>query len=248
MNGDEVPDTADDIRALADQAEAEAAEAEAFAAAARERPRAVQLRRRAELIEAKKAEAANNLAKADAPAAVAAGDDPADPVGAAVTDADEFSPEPEKFAAEPDSGPVAQTEADAAAVGTETTARHWPILRRLRRPKWSSLAAGLAIVITVAALAGSGYMIKGHNDAVRQRQRAAEFVAPAAKQKSVKTSVVALRAALSEFHPDSAVVLLFVNQSTQSKDRPEPTFTSSSVSVTLTKAGGKWMISSFTPI
>jgi Mce-associated membrane protein len=75
-----------------------------------------------------------------------------------------------------------------------------------------------------------------------------QIVAPAAKQKSVKTSAVVLRAAVSELHPDSAVVLLFVNQSTQSKDRPEPTFTNSSVTVTLTKANGKWLISSFNPV
>jgi Mce-associated membrane protein len=75
-----------------------------------------------------------------------------------------------------------------------------------------------------------------------------QIVAPAAKQKSVKTNAVVLRAALSEFHPDSAVVLLFVNQSTQSKERPEPTLTSSSVVVTVTKADGKWLISSFNPV
>lgn len=75
-----------------------------------------------------------------------------------------------------------------------------------------------------------------------------QIVAPAAKQKSVKTTAVVLRAALSEFHPNSAVVLLFVNQSTQSKDRPEPTLTSSSVVVQLTKADGKWLISSFNPV
>jgi Mce-associated membrane protein len=75
-----------------------------------------------------------------------------------------------------------------------------------------------------------------------------QIVAPAAKQKSVKTTAVVLRAALSEFHPDSAVVLLFVNQSTQSKDRPEPTLTSSSVQVALTRAGGKWLISTFNPV
>ncbi|WP_152531534.1 twin-arginine translocation pathway signal [Mycobacterium sp. UM_CSW] len=75
-----------------------------------------------------------------------------------------------------------------------------------------------------------------------------QIVAPAAKQKSVKTSAVVLRAAVSDLRPDSATVLLFVNQSTQSKDRPEPTFTNSSVTVTLTKANGKWLISSFNPI
>ncbi len=75
-----------------------------------------------------------------------------------------------------------------------------------------------------------------------------QIVAPAAKQKSVKTTAVVLHAAVSELRPDSAVVLLFVNQSTQSKDRPEPTFTNSSVSVTLSKANGKWLISSFNPV
>ena len=75
-----------------------------------------------------------------------------------------------------------------------------------------------------------------------------QIVAPAAKQKSVKTTAVVLRAALSEFHPNSAVVVLFVNQTTQSKDRPEPTMTSSSVLATMTKANGKWLISSFNPI
>jgi Mce-associated membrane protein len=75
-----------------------------------------------------------------------------------------------------------------------------------------------------------------------------QIVAPAAKQKSVKTTAVVLRAALSEFQANSATVLLFVNQSTQSKDRPEPTYTSSSVVVNMTKADGKWLISSFNPV
>jgi Mce-associated membrane protein len=75
-----------------------------------------------------------------------------------------------------------------------------------------------------------------------------QIVAPAAKQKSVKTNAVVVRAAVSELRPTSAVVLVFVNQSTVSKDRPEPSLTSSSVLVTLTKADGKWLISSFNPV
>jgi Mce-associated membrane protein len=75
-----------------------------------------------------------------------------------------------------------------------------------------------------------------------------QIVAPAAKQKSVKTSAVVLRAALSQFQADSATVLLFINQSTQSKDRPEPTFTSSSVLVEMRKSDDKWLISQFTPV
>ena len=75
-----------------------------------------------------------------------------------------------------------------------------------------------------------------------------QIVGPAAKLKGVKTTAVVLRAAVSgELHPDSAVVLLFVNQTTQSKDRPEPTMTSSSVVASMTKADGTWLISSFNP-
>lgn len=75
-----------------------------------------------------------------------------------------------------------------------------------------------------------------------------DFVAPAAKQKSVRTTATVLRAAVAELHPDSAAVLLFVNQSMTSKDKPEPTSTASSVLVKLTKSHGTWLISSFDPI
>ncbi len=73
-------------------------------------------------------------------------------------------------------------------------------------------------------------------------------VVPAAKQKSIKSTAVVLRAAVSELRPDSAKLLLFVNQSTLSKERPQPSFTNSSVAVTLTKTDGVWLISGFTPL
>lgn len=79
-------------------------------------------------------------------------------------------------------------------------------------------------------------------------QFTSQIVAPAAKEKSVKTNAVVIRAALSEFRPDSATLLLFVNQTTQSKDRPEPSYSSSSVVVKMTKIDGKWLISEFTPV
>ncbi len=75
-----------------------------------------------------------------------------------------------------------------------------------------------------------------------------QIVAPAAKQKSVKANAVVVRAAVSEMHPNKAVVLVFVNQSTMSADRPEPSLTSSSVLVSLIKAEDRWLISSFNPV
>ena len=75
-----------------------------------------------------------------------------------------------------------------------------------------------------------------------------QIVAPAAKQKSVKTKASVVRAALSELHPDSAVVLVFINQTTQSADRPDASFINSAVRVTLQKINGGWLISSFDPV
>jgi Mce-associated membrane protein len=75
-----------------------------------------------------------------------------------------------------------------------------------------------------------------------------QIVAPAAKQKAVKTQAAVVRAALSEIHPDSAVVLVFINQTTQSKDRPDASFINSAVRVTVQKVNDGWLISSFDPV
>ncbi|GFG67492.1 hypothetical protein MKUB_49820 [Mycobacterium kubicae] len=75
-----------------------------------------------------------------------------------------------------------------------------------------------------------------------------QTVAPAAKQKSLKTSAHVMRAAVSELRANSAVVLLFVDQSTTSKDNPEPSVAASSVLVDLSLIDGKWLITKFTPL
>ncbi|WP_135456605.1 twin-arginine translocation pathway signal [Mycobacterium sp. DL99] len=75
-----------------------------------------------------------------------------------------------------------------------------------------------------------------------------EIVAPAAKQKSVKTTAAVVRSAVSEIHPDSAVVLVFVNQATTSAENPNGSFTASAVKVGMSKINGNWLISSFDPV
>ena len=75
-----------------------------------------------------------------------------------------------------------------------------------------------------------------------------QIVTPAAKQKSVKTSAAVVRAAVSELHPDSAVVLVFINQNTSSKENPDGAFAASAVKVGLKKINDTWLISSFDPV
>ena len=73
-------------------------------------------------------------------------------------------------------------------------------------------------------------------------------VAPVAKQKAIKTSATVVRKAVSELQPDSAAVLVYINQTTTTADNPAPSSAASSVMVRLTKVDGKWLISSFTPV
>lgn len=75
-----------------------------------------------------------------------------------------------------------------------------------------------------------------------------QIVTPAAKQKSVKTSATVVRAAVSELRPDSALVLVFINQTTVSKENPDGSFAASAVKVGMKKIDGTWLISAFDPV
>jgi Mce-associated membrane protein len=73
------------------------------------------------------------------------------------------------------------------------------------------------------------------------------FVAPSVRQQGIKASASVLHAAVADMHPSSAVVLLFVHQTTSSRDKPDPILSTNSVRVTLTKINGSWMIAKFEP-
>ena len=75
-----------------------------------------------------------------------------------------------------------------------------------------------------------------------------KVVAPASRQKGVKTEANVARAAVSQIEPGRAAVLVFVNQVTTSKERPTPALSTSSVMVTLVHSDGRWLISGFNPV
>jgi Mce-associated membrane protein len=80
------------------------------------------------------------------------------------------------------------------------------------------------------------------------KQFTSEVVRPAAQQKRVKTTATVVRAGVQALNSQNASILLFVNQTTTSQDKPSPTPTSSSVLVGLTKVNGTWLINSFNPV
>jgi Mce-associated membrane protein len=75
-----------------------------------------------------------------------------------------------------------------------------------------------------------------------------EIVIPTVQQKHLAQTATVLRAAVSELEPNSAVVLVFLNETTTGKDKPQPLITPSSVRITLTKVSGSWLISKLDPV
>jgi Mce-associated membrane protein len=74
-----------------------------------------------------------------------------------------------------------------------------------------------------------------------------EIVTPMVQQKQIAQTAAVVRAAVSELHPNSAVVLVFLNETTTSKEKQEPLTTPSSVRISLTKVNGSWLISKLDP-
>lgn len=72
-----------------------------------------------------------------------------------------------------------------------------------------------------------------------------QIVGPSAQRGQVTTTATVVKAAVSEMHPNSAVVLLFIRQKTASKEKPQPVLTSSSLRVEMTKVNGSWLIEKF---
>lgn len=75
-----------------------------------------------------------------------------------------------------------------------------------------------------------------------------QIVTPAVQQKHITQTAAVIRAAVSELHPDSAVVLVFLNETTASVGKPQPLITPTSVRITLTKVSGTWLISKLDPL
>ncbi|OBJ48582.1 hypothetical protein [Mycobacterium sp. 1423905.2] len=179
MSRDEDPSTAAEIRALAEQAEAEAAEAEALAAAARARARALALRRQADRAAAAEKDVAAE--KVGPTEDLDATQQAATPVAAAESglEADATETEQGETVADEAADADARDADDAAEVTPEPSSQARRLTRLRRRPNWSTVFTSLAILVVAAAVAGSVYMIKHHEDAVRRRHLVAEFAAAA---------------------------------------------------------------------
>ena len=190
VNEGGTPTSAAEMRAMAEQAEAEAAEAEALAAAARARARAIQLRRQAELADATDAGVTQTEERTESEVEdTESGSEQQEVQTRTERKVEDTEPGSEQQevrteslqAEESTDDTVTEGAADLPAdVASEVTVDKpaW-YRRRLRRPRLATLAASLAVIVIIALLAASVYMVLEHRNASQRRQRAAEFAAAA---------------------------------------------------------------------
>jgi Mce-associated membrane protein len=80
------------------------------------------------------------------------------------------------------------------------------------------------------------------------KQFTSQTVRPAAEQQRISTAATVVRAGVESLTSQHAAILVFVNQTTTSQDKPAPTTASSSVRVGLAKVNGTWLIDRFDPL
>ncbi|WP_040794312.1 hypothetical protein [Nocardia higoensis] len=75
-----------------------------------------------------------------------------------------------------------------------------------------------------------------------------QAIVPGAKEKQLTVLATAQAGGVVEADRDRAVVMLFLNQVTTSKDSPQGTTTGSRVRVALDRDGDRWLVDAVTPI
>lgn len=75
-----------------------------------------------------------------------------------------------------------------------------------------------------------------------------QAIAPGAKEKQLTVKATTQAEGVVSADPEHAVVLLYLNQLTTSKDSPEGATSGSRVRVTLDKADNRWLVAQVTPV
>ncbi|MFD3707284.1 h domain protein [Nocardia sp. NPDC058658] len=75
-----------------------------------------------------------------------------------------------------------------------------------------------------------------------------QAIAPGAKEKQLTVKATTQAEGVVSAEPEHAVVLLYLNQLTTSKDSPQGTTSGSRVRVTLDKSDDRWLVAQVTPI
>ena len=75
-----------------------------------------------------------------------------------------------------------------------------------------------------------------------------QAIAPGAKEKQLTVKATTQAEGVVSADPEKAVVLLYLNQLTTSKDTPNGTASGSRVRVTMDKSGDRWLVAQVTPV
>jgi len=96
--------------------------------------------------------------------------------------------------------------------------------------------------VNAAAAVMTGDFLNYYRNFTRQA------VIPAAHDKGVNTTATVVRAGVESLSGHKASLLVFINQTTTSRDKPAPQLNSSSARVGMAKVNGTWLIDTFDPV
>lgn len=82
---------------------------------------------------------------------------------------------------------------------------------------------------------------------VYYKQFTTQVLRPAALEKRITTTATVLRTGVESLTSQNASILVFVNQTTTSQEKPSPSIASSSVRVSLARVNRTWLIAKFDP-
>jgi Mce-associated membrane protein len=98
-----------------------------------------------------------------------------------------------------------------------------------------------------AQLAAARKIVSG-TFAAQFDQLATAAIVPATQQDGLATKADVTRAAVVDSQPDQVDVLLFVRQTSSSKSQPQAQSVTNQVKLTMTRAEGRWLISTMQPL
>jgi Mce-associated membrane protein len=110
-----------------------------------------------------------------------------------------------------------------------------------RRPALWVLAVALCITTLAAATITGDFLTYFKSFTSTQ-------VRPTALNKHITQTASVVRIGIDTLTPQAASLVLFIDQTTSSRDRPEPLKTTSAVHESLVKVDSTWLINKFDPL
>ncbi|MDB6084415.1 MAG: hypothetical protein JWN43_2296 [Gammaproteobacteria bacterium] len=133
---------------------------------------------------------------------------------------------------------------------------NWSAARRSEQDSGAALEAArvkLPLVLSYKAATVDQDLLRAREQIAQEfvgkfHDLANRLILPATKAANIHTTATIARAGLASVAPGRVVLLVYINQSTQTKAEPSPRASASEALVTMTESNGQWLIAEIRPV